>query len=197
MTKYCLTPVINNVRPITQSAHGPLLPAPRSEEAPRGMKAIFKIHFHICLSERGTTGEGSGKGFPSALFSLGVTSTTPRNLRQELRRYSDHFLHLCFMNILNYRTGVAMLLELGNQHHNPVYLPGGVFFPHGSGHLTGMGRCCPTVRTGGHGCVDRAMDVRTWPCGHGVQRDVAGTRHTQASVHLQESTQASCLQPLP
>lgn len=80
MTKYRLTPVINNVHPITHSAHGPLLPAPRSEEAQHGMKAIFKIHFHICLSEQETTGEGSGKGFPSSLFSLGGTSTIPRSL---------------------------------------------------------------------------------------------------------------------
>lgn len=181
MTKYRLTPVINNVRPITHSAHGPLLPAPRSEEAQHGMKAIFKIHFCICLSERGTTGQGSGKGFPSALLLLGVMSTTPHNLRQEPRCYCNHSLHLCFMNILNYRTGVAMLLGLGNQHRNPVYLPGGVFCPHGSGHLIGMGWCSPTVGAGGHG---------------GVQRDVAGTRHTQASAHLQEGTKAPCLQPL-
>lgn len=69
MTKYRLTPVINNVHPITHSARGPLLPAPHSEEAQRGMKAIFKIHFRICLSEQGTTGErGLEKVSPSAFF---------------------------------------------------------------------------------------------------------------------------------
>lgn len=56
MTKYHLTPVINNVCPITHSPHDPRLPAPHSEQAQRGMKAIFKIHFCTCLPERGTTG---------------------------------------------------------------------------------------------------------------------------------------------
>lgn len=67
MTKYRLTPVINNVHPITHSAHGPLLLVSHSEGAQHGMKAIFKIHFCICLSERGTTG-GVCERFLSALF---------------------------------------------------------------------------------------------------------------------------------
>lgn len=85
------------------------------------------------------------------------------------------FLHLCFVSVLNYRMGVAMLLELRNQHHSPVYLPGGVLSPTmDQDNLLGMGQCCPAVRVGGHG---------------GAQREVAGTRHTQASEHLQEGTQ--------
>lgn len=47
MTKCVPTPVFITSIP-APSAHGPLLPAPRSEEAKH---ASFKIHFHTCLSE--------------------------------------------------------------------------------------------------------------------------------------------------
>jgi len=84
MTKYSLTPVINNVRPITHPARGPLLPAPRSEEAQRGMKAIFKIRFRICFSEQGTTGEEPGKGFHQCFFPL-VPQAQPHTISRENR----------------------------------------------------------------------------------------------------------------
>lgn len=65
------------------------------------------------------------KRFPPALFLLGAASNTPCKPRP----YSDHVLHRGFMKNLSYRTGVAMLLVLENQHHNPVYLTGGCFSP--------------------------------------------------------------------
>lgn len=59
-----------------------------------------------------------------------------------------------------------MLLEWGNQHHNPVCLPGRVFFPHGSGHLK---RGSPLPGS-------RAIEVS--------RGNVDGMRHTQVSAAL-------------
>lgn len=78
-----------------------------------------------------------------------------------------------------------MLLEWGNQHHNPVCLPGRGFFPHGSGHLTGAPHC---QRQGPWRCPG-AMEVS--------RGNVAGMRHTQVSTALSLQPPAPSVAELP